>query len=59
VVDDFDAVIERLNAYGYQEGIPGEDSRYRRRAYYYDSAGFGWEIVAYRTKKLEEQYSYE
>lgn len=59
VVDDFDAVIGRLKAHGYQEGIPGEDSRYRRRAYYYDSAGFEWEIVAYRTEKLEERYSYE
>ena len=59
VVDDFDAVIGRLNAHGYREGIPGEDSRYRQRAYYYDAAGFEWEIVAYRTEKLGERYSYE
>ena len=59
VVDDFDAVIGRLRANGYREGIPGESSRFRRRAYYYDPAGFEWEIVAYLTEDLEERYSYE
>jgi catechol 2,3-dioxygenase-like lactoylglutathione lyase family enzyme len=59
VVDDFDTVIGRLEAHGYRKGIPGEDSRYRRRAYYYDSAGFEWEIVAYLTERLEERYLYE
>ncbi|MFC2037424.1 VOC family protein [Chloroflexota bacterium] len=59
VVDDFDGVIGRLEASGYREGIPGESNRTRRRAYYYDSAGFEWEIVAYLTESLEERYSYE
>jgi catechol 2,3-dioxygenase-like lactoylglutathione lyase family enzyme len=59
VVDDFDGVIERLAANGYREGIPGESGRYRRRAYYYDSAGFEWEIVAYLTDKPEERFSYD
>lgn len=59
VVDDFDAVTDRLKANGYREGILGESNRYRRRAYFYDSAGFEWEIVAYLTEKLEERYSYD
>lgn len=59
IVDDFDAVIGRLKAGGYREGIPGESSRYRKRAYYYDSAGFEWEIIAYFTENLDERYSYE
>jgi catechol 2,3-dioxygenase-like lactoylglutathione lyase family enzyme len=59
VVADFDVVIARLKASGYREGIPGESSRYRRRAYFYDSAGFEWEIVAYLTADLERRYSYE
>jgi catechol 2,3-dioxygenase-like lactoylglutathione lyase family enzyme len=59
VVDDFDAVIKRLEAYGYRQGIPGESNAYRRRAYFYDTAGFEWEIVGYLTDKLEERYSYE
>ena len=58
-VDDFDATTGRLKAAGYQEGIPGEAHRHRRRAYFYDSAGFEWEIVAYLTEDLTERYSYD
>ena len=58
VVDDLDATIGRLKAAGYEEGIPGESNRFRRRAYFYDSAGFEWEIVAYYTEDLAERYSY-
>jgi catechol 2,3-dioxygenase-like lactoylglutathione lyase family enzyme len=58
VVDDIDATIDRLKAAGYEEGLPGESSRFRRRAYFYDSAGFEWEIVAYNSEDLSERYSY-
>lgn len=59
VVDDIDAVIDRLEANGYGKGVPGESSRYRKRAYYHDSAGFEWEIVTYLTEVPEERFSYE
>jgi catechol 2,3-dioxygenase-like lactoylglutathione lyase family enzyme len=59
VVDDYDAVIDRLEANGYRKGIPGESGPYRRRAYYYDSAGFEWEIVGYLTENRDERYSYD
>jgi len=58
VVGDFDATVGRLKAAGYRQGIPGESNRYRRRAYFYDSAGFEWEIVAYLTEDQAERYSY-
>ncbi|MFC1997973.1 VOC family protein [Chloroflexota bacterium] len=58
VVDDLDVVTARLEAGGYRQGIPGEENIYRRRAYYYDSAGFEWEIVEYLTEQLAERYSY-
>jgi catechol 2,3-dioxygenase-like lactoylglutathione lyase family enzyme len=59
VVEDLDAVTRRLEAHGYRKGVPGEEHRFRRRAYYYDSAGFEWEFVEYLTERLEERYSYE
>ena len=58
VVDDYEAVIARLDANGYRQGIPGESGHYRKRAYYYDSAGFEWEIVAYLTEDRQERFSY-
>jgi len=59
VVDDFSAVIERLEANGYGKGIPGESNRYRKRAYYSDLTGFEWEIVTYLTESIKERFSYE
>ena len=58
VVDDLDAVTVRLEEAGYRQGIPGEEHIYRRRAYYYDSAGFEWEFVEYLTGQMDERYSY-
>lgn len=52
VVDDLDAVTTRLDEQGYRKGIPGEENIYRRRAYYYDSAGFEWEFVEYLTERM-------
>jgi catechol 2,3-dioxygenase-like lactoylglutathione lyase family enzyme len=59
VVDDLDAVTGRLEANGYKKGIPGEGNPYRTRAYYFDSAGFEWEIVQYHTEAHEERFSYD
>ena len=59
VVQDLDAVTSRLEESGYRKGIPGEEHRYRHRAYYHDSAGFEWELVEYLSDRLEERYSYE
>jgi catechol 2,3-dioxygenase-like lactoylglutathione lyase family enzyme len=58
VVEDLDAVCARLDQAGYRQGIPGEFNIYRRRAYYYDAAGFEWEFVEYLTDRMEERYCY-
>jgi catechol 2,3-dioxygenase-like lactoylglutathione lyase family enzyme len=47
VVDDFDAVIARLEAAGCRQGIDVARHPHRKRAYYFDSAGQEWEIVQY------------
>jgi catechol 2,3-dioxygenase-like lactoylglutathione lyase family enzyme len=59
VVDDLDPVIRRLEEAGYRPGIPGEKHPYRRRVYYFDSAGFEWELVQYFSDRFEERFSYE
>ena len=57
VVDDFDAVVQRLEESGYSKGIPVEPEKYRKRAYYYDFAGFEWEIVEYLSALPDERNS--
>lgn len=47
VVSDCDAVAERLEAAGYRRGIESEPHPHRKRIYYYDAAGFEWEILEY------------
>lgn len=59
VVDDFDMVVQRLEQKGYKAGIAVKPHPYRKRAYYYDHAGFEWEIVQYLSSKNEERNSYE
>jgi len=58
VVEGLDVIIERLEANGYRHGIPGEHNAFRKRVYYYDSAGFEWELVEYYTAKMEERFFY-
>jgi len=59
VDDDIDAVIKRLEERGYKKSIPVKPEPYRKRAYYYDSAGFEWEFVNYLSDKPEERNLYE
>ncbi len=58
VVDDLAAVVGRLEAHGYRQGIPVEPHPHRRRAYYYDAAGFEWELVEYLSDRPEERHAY-
>jgi len=58
VVEDFDAVERRLLKKGYRQGGSVEKSPYRKRAYFFDKAGFEWEIVEYLTEKPEEKNFY-
>lgn len=58
VVDDFDAVKARLEAKSYRGGLAPEQSPYRKRAYYFDNAGFEYEIVEYLTDNPAEKNFY-
>jgi hypothetical protein len=57
VVDVFDAAIQRLEESGYSKGIPVETEKHRKRAYYFDFAGFEWEIVEYLSDLPAERNS--
>ena len=59
VVEDFDSVTKRLEEKGYQKGIPVDPHPHRKRAYYFDSGGFEWEIVEYLSDTAEEKNAYE
>ena len=58
VVEDFDLVTERLEQKGYQKGIPVEAHPHRKRVYYYDAAGFEWELAEYLAETPEERNAY-
>jgi catechol 2,3-dioxygenase-like lactoylglutathione lyase family enzyme len=59
VVDDLDVVIQRLEQQGYQCGLLVKPHRFRKRAYYYDKAGFEWELIQYLSNKDHERNIYE
>jgi len=58
VVDNLAAVTERLEEKGYRKGIPVEAHPHRKRVYYYDAAGFEWELIEYLTGTSEERNAY-
>ncbi|PVZ72206.1 VOC family protein [Pelagibaculum spongiae] len=59
VVDDLDAIDQRLQSSGYAEIIEfQEENEYRRRHYYRDGNGFEWEFVEYLTERAEQRNQY-
>lgn len=59
VVEDFAAVVERLEAAGYRKGMEGDPHPHRRRVYYFDHVGFEWEIVQYLTDDPAKKNAYD
>jgi hypothetical protein len=59
VVDDFEAAIARLEASSYRQGKAVEPHPWRKRAYYFDDAGFEWEIVEYMSDIPAQRNLYE
>ena len=58
-VQDLDACIERLDAAGYRRSIPVKPHPYRKRVYFFDSAGGEWELVQYLTDDFSKRNSYD
>src|SRR5262245_46481391 len=52
VVDDVEAVHERLKSAGYQESTPVNNHPYRKRIYFFDRDGNDWEFIQYFKDKL-------
>lgn len=59
VVDDFDAVEERLAAAGYRRGMEVDPHPSRKRSYWHDHANFEWEFIGYLTgdRVMRNDYS--
>ena len=59
VVLNLKQIEDKLIENGYQKGIKTPVEKYRIRRYYYDHAGFEWELVEYLSEKTNEMYLYE
>jgi len=59
VVEDLNAVVERLEHKAYQQSLDVPNETYRRRKYYYDRAGFEWELIEYLSDDPTEKFLYE
>ena len=59
VVDDLEATEERLIEQGYSRGIFAPEETYRKRAYFFDKAGFEWELTEFLSDVEDEMYLYE
>lgn len=59
IVSDIQEIEVKLDAAGYKKGIEAPAEKYRKRAYYFDKAGFEWELVEYLSDKPGEMFLYE
>jgi hypothetical protein len=58
-VSDLSQIEQKLVDSGYKRGIETPDERFRKRRYFYDKAGFEWELVEYSSNDPGEKYLYE
>ena len=58
VVDDAEAVADRLRQAGFQEGFLAPQHPYRKRIYFEDSDGLEWEFVEYLTDDPAKRNEY-
>ncbi len=58
VVDDLQAVIDRLATKGFSVDITGRDHPFRSTVYYNDPAGFQFEFLQYTSDKPAEKNMY-
>lgn len=59
VVENIEIIEENLVKEGYLRGILAPEETYRKRAYFFDAAGFEWELTEYLSDKPDEMYLYE
>ncbi len=59
VVDDLAQIEQQLNKDHYKRGIEPPKESFRKRAYYFDQAGFEWELIEYASNDPEKKYRYE
>ena len=59
VVHNIDDIEKQLNEAGYQKGMDTPIEKFRKRIYYYDNAGFEWELVEYFSENTEDKFLYE
>ncbi len=59
IVSNLQEIEKKLLEGGYNKGIDTPIEKFRKRAYYYDQAGFEWELVEYLSDRPSEQYLYE
>lgn len=58
VVDDAEAVVQRLQQAGYEEGLKVAAHRHRTRKYFLDRDGIEWEFVEYHSDDPAERNDY-
>ena len=58
VVDDVDALSERLAAAGYREGFVAPEHPHRKRRYFLDAQDLEWEFVEYLSDDLAKRNDY-
>ena len=59
VVNDIETIENKLIEAGYNKGIETPKEQFRKRIYYYDNAGFEWELVEYLSEKSKDKFLYE
>ena len=59
VVDDVEALRQRLVAAGYEDSTPPNAHPHRKRQYFYDSEGNDWEFVEYLSGDPAERNDYK
>lgn len=59
VVDDIDQIEIKLVESGYKRSIDTPLEKFRKRLYFFDHAGFEWELVEYNSGIPSEKYLYE
>lgn len=59
IIENADRTEKKLLEKGYKPNGPMIVDTHRKRIYFYDQAGFEWEMVEYLSESFDEKYLYE